>query len=269
MEQDAPARIGGEKLTWRQRLKLMRFEMSSANLKIYGCVTAFFYTLSMTVIQRGLIRMQDFAPGELSEAMASDGRLMMLSTWGSLFQLIGGLSIPVFAFLLAEGFSRTKNLKKYLYNLIIFAIISEVPYDFAMSGKVWDFSSQNVMFSYIICLVMLYGLRLFQGQRGFRFWVVRAVVVLASVLWAQLLRAQFGLITVVLCAIYYIWYDSKGLRVILGAAVSITYVTAPLSAYALYKFNGERGRVRNRYIYYALYPLHLIILGVMARWMAR
>ncbi len=269
VHQDAPERLDAKRLTLREKMRLLRFEMSSANLKIYGCITAFFYTLSFTVIQNGLIHVWDYGPGELAEAMARDPNLMMLSTWGTVFQLIGGLSIPVFAFLLVEGFVRTHHLRAYFLRVLVFAIISEVPFDFAMSMRPWDLSGQNVMFTYLFCLVMLYGLRLFRDQKGFRFWVVRILIILATIFWSILINSQFALATILLCAVYYIMYDSKGMRLVVGAAVGLMYITAPLSTYALWKFNGERGKVRNKYIYYVLYPAHLLILGVMARWMSR
>lgn len=257
------------KLTLKQRLRRLRIEMSTANLKIYGCITAFFYTLSMTVIQNGLIKVQNYTQAELADAMANDPHMMLLGTWGSITQLIGGLSIPVFAFLLVEGFKRTHSLRGYMGRMALFAVISEVPYDFAIYGKAWSFDSQNVMVTYLICLVMLYGLSLFEGQRGGRFWVLRILITLASVLWVLLLRGQFGLVTVILVALYYLMYDNKGTRLVIGAAVSITYVTAPLSTYALWKFNGERGERYPKYLYYIIYPAHLLILGAIAYFMAK
>ena len=41
---------------------------------------------------------------------------------------IGRLAFPIFAFQLTEGYSYTKNLKKYFLRLFIFAIISQIPY---------------------------------------------------------------------------------------------------------------------------------------------
>lgn len=257
------------KLTLKQRLRRLRIEMSTANLKIYGGITAFFYTLSMSVIQNGFMGAQSYTQEELSDLMANDPNMMLLGTWGAISQLIGGLAIPVFAFLLVEGFTRSHDRRAYLGRMVLFALASEVPYDFAIYGRVWDMRGQNVLLTHAICLVLLYGLSLFTGQKGARFWVVRIAMILAAFFWVLVLKSQFGLVTVALVVIYYLMYDSKGMRLVIGAAVSITYLTAPLSTYALWKFSGEKGKLWNKYVYYALYPIHLGLLGAIAYFLAR
>ena len=49
-----------------------------------------------------------------------------------IFNIIGRIAFPLFAFLLIEGFVHTGNLKKYMLRMLIFACISEIPYDLAM-----------------------------------------------------------------------------------------------------------------------------------------
>ena len=45
---------------------------------------------------------------------------------------IGRISFPIFAFMIVEGYFNTKNLKKYIKRLFIFAIISEIPFNLAL-----------------------------------------------------------------------------------------------------------------------------------------
>ncbi len=49
---------------------------------------------------------------------------------------IGRLALPIFAFLIANGYRHTRNVKKYALRLFAFAIISEVPFDFFVSGGI-------------------------------------------------------------------------------------------------------------------------------------
>ena len=41
---------------------------------------------------------------------------------------LGRLAFPIFAFQITEGYSHTKDLKKYFLRLGIFALISQIPY---------------------------------------------------------------------------------------------------------------------------------------------
>lgn len=253
-----------------RRLPRFRLELTGSVMKIYGCVTMLCYTVSRSVVQLGLIDVAGYGPGELSAAMEADPRLMYLSGWASVLQLIGGLALPVFAFLLVEGFMHTASVKKYLLTMLVFALVSEAPYDLAMSGVWWDMTSQNALYTYAVCLVMLYGLRLAGGageKKGFARRLCQGCIVLAAVLWSMLLQSAFGMITVLLAAVYYLWYDQKGVRTLLGCAVSILYVTAPLSGYVIYNYSGRRGRIaeKYKYVFYALYPAHLLILGLISR----
>ena len=237
-------------------------DMNGSTMKIYGCVTMFLYAFSRSVIQQGLIGMDSYGPGELTAAMEADPDLMMLSGWASVLQLIGGLAVPVFAFLLVEGFLHTRSFKRYFLTMLLFAIVSEVPYDLAMYGKAWYVGGQNALLTYALCLVMLYGLGVLDGKKGFVIRFCQVLLVGATVLWSMMLQCAFGLATVLLVAIYYLWREKHGVRVLLGCAVSILYVTAPLSGYAIYNYDGQRGKIaeKYKYVFYALYPAHLVVL---------
>ena len=71
----------------------------------------------------------------------------------------------------------------------------------------------------------------------------------------------------VLVAIYYLFYEKRGVGVLLGCAVSVLYVTAPLSGYVVWNYGGRRGALADKYkyVFYALYPAHLLALGLIAK----
>ena len=258
-----------ENMKQTRKEKRLSIPMHGTNLKLYGCITMVFYTLSVSVFQIGLLRIGEYDSIEaFSGAVAADPSLMSLSTWATVLQMIGWLSVPVFAFLLVEGFQHTSSFKRYLLTMLGFAVVSEIPYDLAMSGSLWSLNSQNSLFTLSIYLIMLYGLRLYSGRKGAAVRVTQGLVILAAVLWCGMLGSAFGLCTVLLTATYYLVTERKGMRVLLGCAISAMYVTAPLSGFALWHYTGQRGWNGNKYLFYAFYPIHLLICGVAARLLA-
>lgn len=242
-------------------------DITADGLKMFACITMLIQTVGIAVIEKRLIHLDGYTQESLNQAMAQDSRLMTLAGIGSIMQLVGGMAIPVFVFLLVEGFRNTSDYKKYLLLMLVTALVSEIPYDFAMSGKLWDFSGQNGMISMCICLVMLKGLDLFKDAAGFAGGVVKALLVLAAVVWVSLLRAEYGLCLVLLTAVFYIFYTKNVLKTVLGGLISLMYVTGPISFYGIWCYNGVRKDRINKYAFYIFYPLHLLVLGILAKYL--
>lgn len=81
--------------------------------------------------------------------------------WGSLcadqrwMTTIGRIAYPIFAFMIVEGVTHTSNLKKYMLRLFIFALIAEVPYDMLQTGGVFSIYHQNVLFTFLISILLI------------------------------------------------------------------------------------------------------------------
>lgn len=62
-------------------------------------------------------------------------------------RIIGRLAFPLFAFLLVESFYFTKNRLKHFVKIAGLALISEIPYNLFITGRLNDFRYQNVCFT--------------------------------------------------------------------------------------------------------------------------
>ena len=247
----------GRRIAWRLP------SVSADGLKIFACATMLVQSIGITIIEKGIINLDQYTQAELSEAMAQDSHLMVMAGIGSVMQLIGGLAVPLFAYRLVEGFRNTSDYRKYLLSMVVFALASEIPYDLANSQKVVDWSSQNALVSMCVCLLMLYFLSLFKDKKGIAISLLKGVIVLCAVVWVTLLVSAYGLCLVLLTAIFYLFYSKNVLKTILGMITSLLYVTGPLSFYGIWFYNEQRKDILPKYVYYAFYPVHLLVLGII------
>ena len=232
---------------------------------IFGCITLMFYTVSMAVFQNGLLKIWNYNDlNELNDAIAKDPLLMNYSTGAAITQLIGALAIPVLAFLLTQNFASAEKFSQMFFPLLICAVISEIPYDFAINNAFFYQLPQNLMVTCVICAIMLYGLRLLVGKIGFIYRVGQGFIILAAILWCSMLQTAFSLGMVLLSAVYYLFDEKKTTRIIVGCGVSLMYVTAPLSSYLLWSYNGEQCGKKYWYLFYILYPVHLGLFGLIS-----
>lgn len=70
---------------------------------------------------------------------------------------VGRIAFPIFAFLIVEGYKHTSNLKKYMLRLLVFAIISEVPFNLLYGNRPFYPVHQNVLWT---LLISLYGIKI-------------------------------------------------------------------------------------------------------------
>ena len=177
-------------------------------------------------------------------------------------RVIGRLTFPVMAFLIAEGYRYTHNLRRYEMRLFWFALISAVPFYLAFG---W---AGNVFFT------LLCGLLALDVAGRFESGWKRALVALGFA--ALSLPCDWGFNGVF--AIYAFGRlqnkrlgavcGTAALTAILGAGVyppqNFWIMSAMLLAVpVLMLYNGQRGwKIKN--FFYVYYPAHLAVLAAAA-----
>ena len=187
-------------------------------------------------------------------------------------RMVGRLAMPLFSFCIAEGWAHTRDKRRYLLRMGLFALISEVPFDLAFEGAV-GFGHQNIMLSFFLALL---ALRLFDRLRGEadaetgRFPPGRTLLGLlavgAAAALALLLRADYSLFAVLGVFLFYVFRSAHPLlRSGVGVAfLALTrtmgfYRATGLSFLPLALYNGRRGRGL-KWLFYVFYPGHLLLL---------
>ena len=175
-----------------------------------------------------------------------------------IFRIIGRLSFPIFTYVLAEGFVYTKDVKKYLLRLGVFALLSEIPFDLAFTGKVFEFSHQNIFFTLFFGVLMLYTMSRMKNI------VIQYATVLVTIFVCQFLHTDYSSIGVLLVFVFYVFRQRKVEKLLIAGFIFFA-LTGGLQLYALLAFplitlhNGEQGP-KLKAFFYLFYPAHLLIL---------
>ena len=226
--------------------------LSSSILKIIAII-------SMTIDHMGVILI--YPKINLMPDEAKKLYYLYIST-----RIIGRIAFPIFAFLIAEGALKTANIKKYLSRLLLFALISEIPYDIATNGRIFDMGSQNIFWTLAagLGIIMLIKNKKYTGG-------LKAIILSVSLcVVSSFLSFSLGGIMLIL-SFYIFRYDEKRLipsvfisTFIMTMTSSLLQLFSLLAGPFIYLYNGKRGGV-NKYLFYAYYPLHLLVLFLIAK----
>lgn len=228
--------------------------------------------IGQSILQNGILGLGSLTSAELLEAWDSDSSMMAIATTALVFQAIQTCAVPIFAFLLVEGFTHTSNAKNYLIRVLGLALISELPYNLAMGGKWIDVSSRNPVLGIALCLVMLMFYKYYR-EPGVKNIAIKTGVTLAAMVWAKMLGIQEGVCLVILAATFWGFRNKTNIRHLVAmvatglcSVFSIFYLLAPFTLMALHLYNGEPG-ARNKTFNYAVYPLALLCCGLISKFL--
>lgn len=176
---------------------------------------------------------------------------------------IGRIAFPIYCFLLVEGFFHTRNVAKYLRNCFLFALLSEIPFDMAIFGRVVYPQGQNVYFTLCIGLAALILLDRYRAEYEAKYVLLRLLVIVLAAYMGEVLDVDYhwrGVLFIIL--FYYIRNMQEWVRNLAVVCAFAYEVTAPLAVIPIHFYNGERGR-QPKYLFYAIYPVHLLIFGLI------
>ena len=210
------------------------------------------------------------------------GKTGPLTTVYDVLRDVGRIAFPIYIFLLTEGYIHTRNVTKYLLRLLIFAFISEIPFDLAFYDRVFYWDKQNVFFTLFIGLFTVHAMDSIAAQGGaasarggpakkkhlpaaYFVFCDMGLILCASAL-AFFMKTDYNAIGVLaICAMYltrkYPILSSILCCVILLAS-SDREIFALAAVIPITLYNGYRGK-QLKYFFYLIYPLHLLLLWLI------
>ena len=203
---------------------------------------------------------------------------------------IGRIAYPIFAFLIVEGYFHTKNLKQYVLRLLIFAALSEIPFNLMTGGSPINPLHQNVLWTFLIGIGLI---RLIEWAKRKPHKILRWLLVVLGVIFGCLVAMlgmtdymHFGVLTML------VFYLFRGRRwwCLLGQLVCLWIINvemmggmfytlelfgrewiiqqqglALLALVPIWLYRGRQGLYSKalKYTYYIFYPAHLLILYLL------
>ena len=190
------------------------------------------------------------------------------------FRWIGRLAFPLYCFLIAQGYANTRDLRAYARRLLLFALLSEVPFDLLIFGRLSSGVEQNAMFSLLLGLLALLAADSLRDRP-----LLCAASELLLGMLAMFARVSYGWLGIALCLCFYLLQDRRGAMLLCAAGALLLYTLSLLlsgvqtgwalaSLFALCAlplialYNGRRGprAMALSALFYAAYPAHLLLL---------
>lgn len=189
-----------------------------------------------------------------------------LSKISTVFDVLGRIAFPLFSFFIVEGFFRTHSRKRYLLNLLFFAVISEVPYDMFSSKVFLEFRLNNVLFSLALSLIFIWIIdeirNKFEDKIG-RKWLLFSIPLLIFMYFASIFASgDYGFHAILTSFFFYIFYNRPIASAAFAYLTIIKEVWSILGFGLTIMYNGEKGK-QNKLFNYLFYPVHLLALGLL------
>lgn len=239
--------------------------LSRNALKALGMLFLIGGIIGRSVLQNQILGLGSVSTAELLAAMQAQESTMIVATVALILQALETCAAPIYAFLLTEGFRHTSDLKKYFLRVLGVAVISELPWNLAMGGKLLDTGSRNPAFALALGLVMLYLYSRFADKK-----LYCVIATLAAFAWAWMMKVEQGVPLLLLILVLWLLRDKPLYRGFVGAAAAVLctaispfYLASPMSLLLLHFYNGE-AEEQNRLVNYLFYPVALLAIGLVA-----
>lgn len=237
-------------------------------LKLIACATMLLDHIGATIVNDLFYAAADTGSGA--------GSVLLIQ---ELLRSIGRLAFPIYCFLLVEGSVRTRNPKGYGLRLLIAAVLSEAPYDFAFYGGM-NWQRQSVMVTLLIGFVMLEALEKCPQM------VLKLLVILPFAWMTDAMNSDYGADGILVIALFALTRELSHKRLLQFFGLwcifspshlmminwfgSISITIQELAVFAIvpiWLYDGRKVTKSKmvQWAFYLFYPVHLMTLYLIGR----
>jgi hypothetical protein len=193
--------------------------------------------------------------------------------------IIGRLTAPIMMFMIAEGYFHTKNLRKYIARLLLFALAAHFAYAYLFGLgfiplRESVLNQTSVMWPFAMGLIALAVSR--SENPKLKPWHKQALV------WLCLIAAFPGdwSTPAAVCILYMgnnhgsfkkqmlsllLWIFCYALvyAIFIDVFYGVLQMSVALAIPLLRLYNGQRGRWGMKWLFYVYYPLHMVVIALI------
>lgn len=230
---------------------LMPPVLTGAALKWIAVITMLIDHIGAVVLEKGAVYAYKH---QLAGALDYDSIhfVLQVDIW---LRRVGRIAFPIFCFLLLEGFFHTSDRKKYAMRLLLFALISEIPFDLAFRYQILEFTYQNVLFTLLIGLLTIWTMDVLRRKHA----ALALLPAGAGILAGYFMQTDYNWKGVLLILVLYLFYQYPAEKTAAGCLCLLWEPVACLAFLFLNLYNGKKGR-SIKFFFYWFYPAHLLVL---------
>ncbi len=186
------------------------------------------------------------------------------------FRCIGRIAMPIFCYLIVVGMFATKNIRNYMLRLAVFAMLSEIPFNLAFQGKILEFHKQNVFFTLLIGLSVIWLVEqekmILLRKSVFLSNLIEIGILAVGCALTYFLKTDYTFFGVLMI---YFFYECRFHAILSIISQIILYILmggiegfATFALLPICMYNGEKGRDSKwmKWFFYVYYPAHLLII---------
>lgn len=204
-------------------------------------------------------------------SMLIDHMGMELFPGEEIFRIIGRIAFPIFAYMIAEGCFYTGNRRKYLLMVAGLGIGCQAVYSIVMHSLFL-----NILLTFTLSILTIFSIDLFLKKKS-KSSLICMICVILTVIFLSLVaplifketgfRFDYGFLGVILPVAVYFSPDKRIKTFSVTAIIILQYfLSSETQIYALMAipllllYNGKRGKLKMKYVFYIFYPVHLALI---------
>lgn len=251
--------------------------LSQESLKLIACATMLIDHIGATLVSLLFLRNPVDSPEHMCLSWLYYG-----------MRIIGRIAFPIYCFLLVEGTHHTRNPKKYALRLFIGMLLSELPFDLALSPT-WLDHEWNLLTPLLgfnrefnsVMMTLLLGFCMIEAMKRVKgFW--KAAMILPFYVLAEVLYTDYGGMGILLIAVFALtrgreyenWLRFALCAVVLCADIGMMLrygIGADLESFAMFAlipialYDGRKltDSKTVQWAFYLFYPVHLAVLMLL------